>query len=87
MGGNFSYRQESFCNVSYPLGFTSFVNIPLALLRTNRWCEAEPVVSEAEWLPLISDALPTAKHGKAVGPDALPSKLLKTSAVLWSSAV
>ena len=41
------------------------------------WCEAEPVVSEAEWLPLISDALATAKHGKAVGPDALPAEHLK----------
>ena len=35
------------------------------------WCDAEPKVSEAEWPPLISDALATAKHGKAVGPVAL----------------
>ena len=41
------------------------------------WCEAEPVVSEVEWLPLISNALATNKHGKAVVPDALPAELLE----------
>ena len=39
--------------------------------------DTEPVVSEAGWLPLVSDALATAKQGKAVGPDALPADLLK----------
>ena len=38
---------------------------------------AETAVSEEEWLPLVSDALATANHGKAVGPDALPAELLK----------
>ena len=45
------------------------------------WCEAEPVVPEVEWLPLISDALATTKHGKAVGPDALSAELLKTGEI------
>ena len=39
------------------------------------WCEAKPLVSDVVWLPLVSDALATAKHGKAVGSHApsLPS--------------
>ena len=35
------------------------------------------MVVVSEWLPLISDALATAKHGKAVGPDTFPAELLK----------
>ena len=45
---------------------------------------AETAVSEVEWLPLISDALATAKHGKAAGPDALPAELLKAAPAFGS---
>ena len=43
---------------------------------------AETAVSEEEWLPLISDALATAKRGQAAGPDALPAELLKAGG-MW----
>ena len=42
---------------------------------------AEAAVSEEEWLPLISDALATATHGKVAGPDALPAELLKAGGI------
>ena len=43
--------------------------------------EATSVVSEMEWLVLLSEALATTKQGKAVGPDALPAEFLRAGGV------
>ena len=44
--------------------------------------EAKSVISEVDWLSLLSDALATTKQGKAVGPDALPGEFLRAGGML-----